>query len=73
MFNQKPCTDFCACVVAVLGEAIGLCAGVLSFIIIELDCSAKSAGKDMATPLLILLVLFTDEFNFAGGMGWYVT
>ena len=65
MLNQKPCTSFCACVV---GEATSLCAGVLSFIIIELECSAKSTGKDMASPLLILLVLFTDEFNFAGGI-----
>ena len=64
MLNQKSCTGFCACVV---GEATNLCA-VLSFIIIELDCSAKSTGKDMASSLLILLVLFTDEFNFAGGI-----
>ena len=26
MLNQKPCTGFCACVVAVLGEATCLCA-----------------------------------------------
>ena len=62
--NQKSCTGFCACVV---GEATSLCA-VLSFIIIEPDCSAKSTGKDMGSPLLILLVLFMDEFNFAGGI-----
>ena len=41
--------------------------------LVELDYSAYFIGKDMATPLLILLVLFTNEFNFAGGMGWYVT
>ena len=45
----------------------------ISYQLICNNCSAKSTGKDMATPLLILLVLFTDEFNFAGGMGWYVT
>ena len=72
MLNQKPaCTSFCACVAAVLGETTGLGAG--AFQIIELVCSVKSTGKDMATPLILLLVLFMDKINFTGGIGWYMT